>query len=571
MSLKEAKKAAEDLLNSYGQNSFSSASTPSAVAAEIMEALKESLTDNWSFTVSVNFTTTDINTGQGEEQTTVTIIKDVQLTVDLSEVVTAGETGVTDEFDKTIDVEGKEYETDLTGDDLTSITALTTGTKEDQSALGVNFDSGVLGSRSGTIYVNKTDGVTGMTVKNGAFYFDLVYDPFHQAYLVETGTYNGNEESRYDELLGRYFVLSADKTNITVYELDESGSGGITYSTGESGTTYSLNGGYRVVNGGYLFVDDPAVTDANAGILYLVDRAVVVTPDGHVYPIAIEGHNDDGDISDETISFSAHMSQRIDTYSRPVYSVIQYQYRDPMDNQIKYFMSSGPGNSVYEEIYDKLAQAGYYYSNSLVAAVDYRTVGTVNGYEGYYYDTSSIPVYDLRTPKTNGAGQELYNVFNIFSGKYMTNPYTGTQEFTAAEANYYDDFYYQRNRIYRDIDGLNIVRPVDGGFTVTYTSPCSFSIPEDEKGHGIISKEKRVLLEDEGVFAAGTVLYLDSNKNIIALYTPDGEFCRYEQDTSYTPYIDDDQEIYTAYRAQGSGEALDLIADLLCRQPDHAP
>jgi hypothetical protein len=91
-------------------------------------------------------------------------------------------------------------------------------------------------------------------------------------------------------------------------------------------------------------VDDPAVTDANSGILYLADRAVVVTADGHVYPIAIEGNKDDGDLTDETLSFSSHMKQRIDNYGRPVYSVLQYVYVDPAAfNQIKYFMSSGQG------------------------------------------------------------------------------------------------------------------------------------------------------------------------------------------------------------------------------------
>ena len=76
-----------------------------------------------------------------------------------------------------------------------------------------------------------------------------------------------------------------------------------------------------MVNGGYLFVDDVAVTDANTGILYLVDRAAVVTPDGHVYPVAIEGNTAGGDMNQETISFSPNMSQ-MKILCRLVYSVV---------------------------------------------------------------------------------------------------------------------------------------------------------------------------------------------------------------------------------------------------------
>ena len=65
--------------------------------------------------------------------------------------------------------------------------------------------------------------------------------------------------------------------------------------------------------------------------------------------MAIEGNAVTGDMFDETISFSANMRQKVDNYGRPVYSVLQYQYIDPgddiwsyIDDEIKYFMSSGP-------------------------------------------------------------------------------------------------------------------------------------------------------------------------------------------------------------------------------------
>jgi hypothetical protein len=59
-----------------------------------------------------------------------------------------------------------------------------------------------------------------------------------------------------------------------------------------------------------------------------------------------------------------------------------------------------------------------------------------------------------------------------------------------------------------------------------------------------------------------SVLYLDDNKNVVALLTTNGEFYRYEQNTSFTPGNDDDQEIYTSYRSQGSDSNLDLIAEI---------
>ena len=469
----------------------------------------------------------------------------------------AGETPETTTIDKTINVAADKFETTLTGEALTSTTEPASGTREDDKALGAKFAAGILGNRSGTIFVNKTDGiVSGMTVKNGAYYFNLVFNDNHQAYLVEPGTYYGFELARYKELLGRYFWLSADAATIIVYELDQSGSGEIAITRDESGniTSSSLNGGYHVVNGGYLFVDDVAVTDANAGILYLVDRAAVVTPDGHVYPVAIEGNTAGGDMNQETISFSPNMSQMRDAYGRLVYSVVQYQYRDPNNDQIKYFMSNGPGDGTYDNIYNMLVDWGYYYSSSLIAATAYRTVGD-NPYEGYYYDINSVPVYNLRVPKTNANGDILYSVFNVYTGKYLEGEFTKDQT-----SGYWGYGSYQVNMIYRDIDGLNIVRPVPGGFTVTYTNPCRFSIPEDENGYGIVSEHVRVLLDNDGMFEAGTVLYLDENKNIIALYTPDGKFFRYEQGTSYTSANSEDQEIYTAYRGEGSGETLDLIA-----------
>ena len=77
---------------------------------------------------------------------------------------------------------------------------------------------------------------------------------------------------------------------------------------------------------------------------------------------------------------------------------------------------------------------------------------------GYYYDTGSIPVYDLREPKTNAEGNPLYSVFDIQTGKYLEG------EFTYDEAQYYSywPWRYQVSPIYRDIEGLTIVRPVGG-------------------------------------------------------------------------------------------------------------
>jgi len=506
MLLREAEQAAQNVLNSYKQSSFSASSTPAGISGEVKSALQSQLTNNWSFTVTTQFTTEQITVtvGEGEEQKqeTRTIINDIQISVSLTEVVPEGETPETTTINKTIDVSANKYETALTGEELTSTTELTSGTKQDDKALGAEFGKGVLGNRSGTIYVNKQGGIVpGMTVKNGAYNFNLSYNLDLNAYLVEPGTYFGFEKNRYEELLGKYFILSEDAATIIVYQLDQSGSGEITIARDDAGniTSSSLNGGYHVVNGGYLFVDEPAVTDANAGILYLVDRAVVVTPDGHVYPVGIEGNHigENQDLSNMTISFAPGMQQMMD----------------------------GDGNLLYS-------------NNGEISTVKL---------------ADSIPVYSLRVPKTNH-GEVLYSVFDVWTGKYEDGEYTAEQV-----ASYQGFGRYQISMIYRDIDGLNIVRPVDGGFTVTYTDPVSLNIPVDARGYGIISRDKRMLLEDDGPFKAGTVLYLDENQNIMALFTPEGKFYRYEQNTFYTPDITEDQEIYTAYRGQGSGEDLDLI------------
>ena len=402
----------------------------------------------------------------------------------------------------------------MSGDDLISATIAQPGSKIKPTSWGAAFAKDVLGQRAGVIYVNKDgDSVSGLTVKNGAYSFELEFDDtHHRAWLVKSGTYIDIEKQRYEELLDRYFTISDDASTVTVYELKQSGSGAITSTTDESGTTtYNLNGGYRLVNGGYLFVDNPASIDANSGILYMVDRAVVVTASGNVYPIAIEGNAIEGDISQATITFSPNMEQMKDVF----------------------------GNLLY------------------------KTDGAITTVKTF----NSIPVYNLRNPKTNDFGEQLYYVYNIATGQFIPDPSTGEPaEFTAAEANIlHFSSIYQKTAIYQDVDGLCIVRPLEnGGFSVTYTDPGSFTIPRDSKGYGIISQDKRILLADEGEFAAGTVLYLDDNQNINALLTPDGKFYRYEQDTFYTPDNADDAEIYAAYRSQGSaaGKNLDLIAYL---------
>jgi hypothetical protein len=239
--------------------------------------------------------------------------------------------------------------------------------------------------------------------------------------------------------------------------LNCSGSGEISSST--------LNGGYHKVNGGYLFVDDPAVTDANSGILYLVDRAVVVTPDGQLYPVAIEGNQIGGDqsISDVTISFAPGMQQMKDSDGKPLYN-----------------------------------------NNGEIS-----TVKTEN----------SIPVYDLQPAKRDSYGNILYHVYDNWTGQYVMDYSTSKpREFTEEEANDYVwmnglfGFRYKVSVIKENIKGLVIVRPKAGGFTVTYTTPTTFDISRDDQGYGIIGEHMRLLMAPVNGFAAGTVLYLDDKK-----------------------------------------------------------
>ena len=534
MALKAAKQEAQKILDAY---SLTEGSTPDTVAASLKADLESKLTANWSFTVEVTFTTKEIEvpvpgTGDGSETgdtggsgdtedpgeggsgeiTTKTIIDEVQITVDITEVVGTGETPETAAINKTIDVETQQWETTLTGEDLTS-TVTSTGANTGDLVRGISFAKGVLGNRDGLIFINESGG---LTVRNGNYYFELdEYDGVHGIYVAGANqNYTGFELARYNELLGKYFVLSSDQNSIQVYKLAESGSGEITSTTGEPGsTTYTLNGGYHRVNGGYLFVDDPAVTDANAGILYLLDRAVVVSTDGQVYPVAIEGNQIGAgqNMTDVTISFAPGMQQMRDSEGNPLYNN--------------------------------------------------------NGVISTEVTASSIPVYDLRpVAKKDGSGNQLYTVFNMTKNQYEINSRTGTREFILLETLGYNNILfgprYKVSPIYVNLPGFTIVRPVAGGFSVTYSTPSTFDIPLDDKGYGIINENMRVLTRAEGQFAAGTVLYLDDGKNVIALLTPDGKFYRYEQDTFYTPNIPEDQEIYTAYRGTGSGDNLDLIADI---------
>jgi len=309
-----------------------------------------------------------------------------------------------------------------------------------------------------------------------------------------------------------------------------------------------------------LFVDDPDIFNANNGILYIRDRAVVITRSGDVYPVAIETNviGENQEFTDLTISFAPGMEQ-MTTNGQPVYSVIQYEYWDfdPYFT-LKKFMSSGFGDPQYDEISAMLQEKGL--SNTLVAST---------GTDGnYIYDTSSVPVYDLHPVKRNAMGQILYQVYDKWAndgeGDYLRDGYGEIREFTESQIWQYTIITsnrYQCSVIYESLPGLTIVRPVEtGGFTVTYSEPLSFDIPVDNNGRGIISQEKRILLEAEGEFAAGTILYQDGGGNIIARFTEEGEFYQYEEGTFVDPDSGENQDIYTAYRGEGRDDTLDLIA-----------
>ena len=274
MSLNQAKQQASGVLNSHElKSSFSADSTPQTVADLVVGALQGLLTDNWRFTVKADFTTTEktvyVNEGGEQREETITILDDIYIEVNLIEVAPDGETGETALIYHNYDVE---YETDLTGEELTFTSEMVTGTKSKASAVGVEFTAEDLGtSRSGAIFANKSGGTTSLVVKNGSYEFDLVYNEYYQAYLVSSGDYEGNEKKAYEELLGKFFVLSSDESNITVFELELQGTGPVDDAAGK------LNGAYRNVAGGYLFVENAASTNPETDILYLLDRAAVVT------------------------------------------------------------------------------------------------------------------------------------------------------------------------------------------------------------------------------------------------------------------------------------------------------
>ena len=145
---------------------------------------------------------------------------------------------------------------------------------------------------------------------------------------------------------------SGNTYTIGFKKLVEKGSGAVSDN--------ALNGGYKKVNGGYLFVDN--ATD-KTGIFYMESKAkaVAFTRDGEFYYVNINyGRDENGnitnDLSKATLMYGPQMAQATDKNNKPIYSVFYFEYLDPKDDSRKTFKSDGK-DAEYQRILAKLQAA----------------------------------------------------------------------------------------------------------------------------------------------------------------------------------------------------------------------
>ncbi|MDY6180230.1 MAG: hypothetical protein SPI15_05205 [Candidatus Faecousia sp.] len=435
----------------------------SLIADAVAKAVAAVITADWKAQINVSVTGTDI-TG---------IRANISISVQLGPVADEDtEVGSIQEI-----TGSKTYVNMMLTDKSDASASVASGTYAGNTGnLGVNFASGVVGNRKGTVSITK-DGngnVTSMTITNGLYTFDTTYNAELGAYeVVKPDSFGGKAgyEARYNELKGKYFTVTRSGNTYTIgfRALECKGEGAISDET--------LNGGYKKVNGGYLFVDN--ATD-KTGIFYMEDeaKAVAFTRDGQFYYVNINyARNPDGSIIDD------------------------------------------------------LSQATLMYGPVMVQAEDR---------DGLLYDENGAPLYTAggQVHAQDASGKYLYVSADgtIFSHSMDFDTLMGDSGAMAEVLAKYGQFtayyYYPKGTV-------TITPAGENGMNVTYmpyseSGDIRFRISSDSDGYGIVDRYTRVIL-DEGHSSGlpqGTLLYLDKDGKVVGAYTPNGLLRIYDKGSS---------------------------------------
>ena len=205
-----------------------------------------------------------------------------------------------------------------------------------------------------------------MTVKYGGFTFNTFVDRFgYYKVAFDNTNYQGTSNARlysarYEEIKDEYFTASynveTSEYAVKVLRLTEIGSGAIDGN--------NLNGGYKKIDAGRLFVDK---VDDSDGILFLENEVVAFTPEGKFYVVSVTyGRDENGklldkDFSKATFMYGPEMQRVRDDEEREVYSRFNMSYLDPETQQTKTFTTDG-ADAEYQRILQRLLDADLAYN-----------------------------------------------------------------------------------------------------------------------------------------------------------------------------------------------------------------
>ncbi|MDY3859971.1 MAG: hypothetical protein SO014_04955 [Candidatus Limivicinus sp.] len=535
----EAVKAVENAVSTLTETDR----TTGLIAQAVAKAVAKAITADWKATVNVSAT------GGGSFPG---LSSNVLITVQL-------EVADPDSMDPvSIEKISKKMARMVTsGNSSAIVTGENTGTLA--ANLGVNFNRGVLGERKGSVSIttDSSGNVTGMTIKNGSYTFSTTYNDKVGAYQVaEITDFNGDNwyKARYEELKNKYFTVTRDGNAYTIgFKTLKPVAGGEGVVSGDK-----LNGGYKKVKGGYLFVDNVKDT---TGIFYMEDRAVAFTQDGEFYYVNINYARDEkgniiDDLSQATLMYGPQMEQAKDEKDNPIYSVFQFQYLDPGKNALdpgddvqKTFWSDGKDEE-YQKILaivqaadekirednEKLPEAerkdGYKYEKTLKAVTDEN--GCLN------YEKKSIPLYTAtgQVQAKNAQGEYLYVAADgsIFSNskdfEALSADSSSMAEVLEEHGQFTAYYYYPKGTVTitpAGTDGMNITY-----MPYSESGNISFDISRDSDGYGIVDRYTRVILTDNHTsgLPQGTLLYLDEDGKVVGAYTPNGLLRIYDKGSS---------------------------------------
>ena len=433
------------------------------------------------------------------------------------------------------------------------------GAKAMSQTKGVEFAENVLGKRSGNIQVSQDGKIT--SIQNGDFTFQVTYIPALDAYVaVKESSVNPWYNARYNELADKYFRVESNGSEYKVTEFHfEDTAKGTGLISGDK-----LNGGYKKVEGGYLFVDN--VSD-NEGIFFALNKAVAFKNGAYYYVNISYAHDENGkvdyDLTKATLMYGPQMQQATDVFGHPMYERLQFQYMDPLDHdKTKYFWSDGMDEE-YQKVLQILKDAdGFTEEDTDTEDKTYRYLDSLQPVGLVYtdgkldYDKSQL-VYNKDSNRIYTAAGKAQAMEN---GKYVYVDANGNR-FTHAKS--YDDLMADSNALSQVVQkygyqffayynypiGTVTIAPAgDNGMNVTYmpfsSGTITFDLPEEKgTGYGVIDQYTRVILtdSDDSGLPKGSILYLDEDGNVITIRTPDGMVRFYEQGS----YLGAANEIYS--------------------------